>query len=69
MHSDQVFLITQNQGYTALLFFKGRVPTGNITQQISRMGTIAKNAARGSALLTVVGLGLACNDIANTDNT
>lgn len=48
---------------------KGRAPTVNITQQITRMGTIAKNATRGSALLTVVGLGLACNDIANTDNT
>lgn len=33
------------------------------------MGKIAKNATQGSALLTVIGLGLACNDIASTDDT
>jgi len=48
---------------------KGRAPTQNITRQIGRMGRIAKNASRGSVILTAVSLGVACNDIANTDDT
>jgi len=45
---------------------KGRVPTKNITQQIGRMGKVAKYAAVGGGVLTAVNLGLACNDIAHT---
>ena len=47
---------------------KGKVPTGNITRHISSMGKIAKYASKGGAILTLAGLGLACNEIANTDN-
>lgn len=47
---------------------KGRVPTKNITQQIGRMGKVAKYAAVGGGVLTAVNLGLACNSIANTDS-
>ncbi len=48
---------------------KGRAPTSNITRQMGRMGKIAKFASRGGALLTVAGVGLACNEMANTNNT
>jgi len=47
---------------------KGRVPTKNITQQISRMGKVAKFAAVGGAVLTAVSLGVACNEIAHTSS-
>jgi len=47
---------------------KGKVPTGNITRHISSMGKMAKYASKGGAILTVAGLGLACNEIANTKN-
>ncbi len=45
---------------------KGRAPTQNITRQIGRMGRAAKYASRGGVVLSTVGLGVACNDIANT---
>ncbi len=47
---------------------RGRVPTQNITQQIGRMDKLAKYASRGGVVLSGVGLGVACYDIANTDN-
>jgi len=47
---------------------KGRVPTQNITQQIVRMNKLAKYASHGGVVLTIAGLGLACNDIANTND-
>jgi len=47
---------------------KGRVPTKNITQQIGRMGKVAKYAAVGGAVLTAASLGIACGNIANTDS-
>ena len=47
---------------------KGRVPTQNITQQIGRMDRLAKYTSRGGVVLSVVGLGIACYDIANTND-
>ena len=44
------------------------MPTQNITQQISHMDRLAKYASRGGVVLSAVGLGLACNDIANTND-
>lgn len=48
---------------------KGRAPTQNITRQIGRMNRLAKHAARGGVVLSAVSLGLACNEIANTQDT
>ena len=47
---------------------RGRAPTANITRQIGRMGRLAKYASHGGVLLSGVGLTLACNDIANTND-
>jgi len=47
---------------------KGRKPTRNIRRQIGRMGRVAKYAKAGGVVLAGVGLGLACNEIANTDD-
>ena len=47
---------------------RGRAPTQNITRQIGRMDRLAKYASRGGVALSVVGLGIACNDIANTND-
>jgi len=48
---------------------KGRAPTQNITRQIGRMNRLAKHAARGGVVLSAVSLGLACNEIANTNDS
>ena len=47
---------------------KGGVPTQVMTQTIKRMGMLSKFASRGGVALSVVGLGVACNEIANTGN-
>ena len=47
---------------------KGNVPTQALTQQINRMGSLAKIASRGGVVLSVVGLGVACHEIASTNN-
>ena len=48
---------------------KGSAPTKNIRQQVSRMGRLSKIASRGGIVLSAAGLGLACYNIANTDNS
>ncbi len=48
---------------------RGRPLTGNITQHIAHMNRISKLASSGGAILTVASVGLACREIANTDNT
>ena len=48
---------------------RGRPLTGNITQHIKHMNRITKFASNGGAILTVASVGLACREIANTDNT
>ena len=48
---------------------RGRPLTGNITQHIKHMNRISKFASNGGAILTVASVGLACREIANTDNT
>jgi len=47
---------------------KGRKPTRNISRQIGRMGRLSKYASRGGVVLSAVGIGFACNEIANTDD-
>jgi len=47
---------------------KGSVPTQTMTQQINRMGTLSKLASSGGVVLSVAGLGVACHQIANTDD-
>lgn len=47
---------------------RGSSPTVNITRQISKMNTLSKIASRGGVVLSVAGLGVACHQIANTDN-
>lgn len=47
---------------------RGTVPTQSISQQISRMNTLSKIASNGGVALSVVGLGLACQQIAHTDS-
>jgi len=39
-----------------------------IHHQEKRMGSLSKLAAGGGVVLSAVGLGIACNEIANTDN-
>lgn len=47
---------------------KGSVPTHVMTQQIKQMGTLSKLASRGGVVLSVAGLGVACHEIAISDN-
>ena len=47
---------------------KGSVPTEILTQQINRMSALSKLATRGGVVLSVAGLGIACHQIANTDD-
>lgn len=47
---------------------KGTVPTQPISQQISRMNKLSKVASKGGVALSVVGLGVACHQIAHTDS-
>jgi len=47
---------------------KGSVPTQTMTQQINRMSRLSKFAARGGIVLSVAGLGVACHQIATTDD-
>lgn len=47
---------------------KGKIPTVKIDQQISKMASMSKHASKGGVVLSVVGLGIACHSIANTDN-
>lgn len=46
----------------------GTEPTQAITQQISKMQRLSKVAARGGVALSVVGLGIACHEMAQTDD-
>ena len=47
---------------------KGQVPTEAINKQISRLQTASKVASKGGLVLSVAGLGLACHQIAHTDD-
>lgn len=47
---------------------KGTAPTQPITQQLKRMNSLSKVASKGGIALSVVGLGVACHQIAQTDN-
>ena len=47
---------------------KGKKPITNITQQVKRMGKLSRLAFGGGILLSVAGLGVACYEIANTQN-
>ena len=47
---------------------KGSVPTQAMTQQINHMGRLSKLASKGGIVLSVAGLGVACHQIANTDD-
>src|SRR5690606_5049672 len=46
----------------------GTEPTQAITQQINRMKSMSKVAARGGVALSVVGLGIACHEMSLTDD-
>lgn len=46
----------------------GTAPTQPITQQITKMKRISQVASRGGVALSVVGLGIACHEIAQTDD-
>lgn len=48
---------------------KGKTPTANITKQIRRMNKMATYAKVGGGLLTAASLGLACQEIGNTDSS
>ncbi len=47
---------------------KAVAPTESIERQIGKMHKLSTVASRGGVALSVVGLGIACNQIANTDN-
>ena len=47
---------------------KGIAPTHIINNQAKRMNSLAKLASRGGTVLTVAGLGVACHQIASTDD-
>lgn len=47
---------------------KGSMPTTNISNQVSRMTTYSKYASRGGLVLSAASLGIACHQIANTDD-
>ncbi|MGQ9425214.1 LysM peptidoglycan-binding domain-containing protein [Gilvimarinus sp. F26214L] len=46
----------------------GTAPTQPITQQITKMKRVSKIASRGGVALSVVGLGIACHEISQTDD-
>lgn len=46
----------------------GTAPTQALSQQIKRMDKLSKVASRGGVALSVVGLGVACHQIAHTDS-
>ncbi len=47
---------------------KDTAPNHVMHQQAKQMSTLAKAASRGSVVLSAVGLGVACHQMANTDN-
>lgn len=47
---------------------KGTAPTQPIAQQLKRMNSLSKVASKGGVALSVVGLGVACHQIAQTDS-
>ena len=47
---------------------KGRVPTHIIKHQANRMINLSRLASKGGVVLSVVGLGVACHEIAKTDD-
>lgn len=47
---------------------KGTAPTQPITQQLRKMNNLSKVASKGGIALSVVGLGVACHQIAQTEN-
>ena len=46
---------------------KGTLPTQAITQQINKMNRLSKVASRGGIVLSAVGLGIACHEIAHAE--
>lgn len=48
---------------------KNSTPIWNITGQINKMNLLSKVAARGGVVLSVAGLGVACYEIANANNS
>lgn len=47
---------------------KGNAPTHIINNQANRMKNLSRMASRGGVVLAVAGLGVACHQIANTNN-
>lgn len=47
---------------------KGSSPVEPMTKQFNKMARLSKYASRGGIVLSAASLGLACNDIANTDD-
>ncbi|MGQ9426541.1 LysM peptidoglycan-binding domain-containing protein [Gilvimarinus sp. F26214L] len=47
---------------------RGAAPTQPITRQIAKMQRVSKLAARGGVALSIVGLGIACHEIAQTND-
>ncbi len=47
---------------------KGQTPTHVITRQASQMKTLSKLASRGGVVLSAAGLGVACHEMANTND-
>ncbi len=47
---------------------KGTAPTQPITQKINQMGQLSRAASKGGVALSVVGLGIACHQIANAQS-
>ena len=47
---------------------KGRAPTHIIKHQANRMRNLSRLASKGGVVLSVVGLGVACHEIASTDD-
>lgn len=47
---------------------KGSVPTKNISQQVAKMSKLSKLASGSGFALSFVGLGIACNQISNTND-
>lgn len=47
---------------------KGSVPTQAMTQQINHMSRLSKLASRGGIVLSIAGLGVACHEIASTND-
>ena len=47
---------------------KGTAPTHILSQQTRKMTRLSKLASRGGVVLSIAGLGVACYEIANTEN-